>query len=180
VSTSIPAVDASPAVVVGAVDAGSAPARDCLAAYAAELAARLPGYTRSALAPPDRFAVGRGAFLMARSAGRPVGCGAWSRLGPDEAEIRHLWVSTDVRGQGVGRRLLAALEDDAARHGVRTLRLGTHPALAEAVALYRSSGYRQTPPHDDEPHHLLGFAKSVPPGEPWGEPPGEPLSPAAR
>ncbi|XVU27372.1 GNAT family N-acetyltransferase [Actinoplanes sp. CA-054009] len=75
------------------------------------------------------------------------------------AEIRHLWVSPGARGLGLARRLLAALEADAAAHGVAAVRLGTHSTLVEAIALYRSAGYREIPPYDESPYNQLAFEK---------------------
>src|SRR4051794_19457171 len=80
------------AVTVEAVDDGSEVARWCLRAYAEELAARFPeGYDEAALLRPGELA-GAGALLVAEEEGQPVGCGVWQRLGPEVAEIRHVWV----------------------------------------------------------------------------------------
>ncbi|GAA0517833.1 putative transcriptional regulator, MarR family protein [Paractinoplanes deccanensis] len=141
--------------------ADSAPeARFCLRAYAAELSTRFPeGYDRAALLPPGTL--GDGTFLVAREEGEPVGCGLWQRSAPGLAEIRHLWVSAAARGLGLGRRLLTGLEADAATRGVTTLRLGTHAVLTEAIALYRSAGYREIAPYDDSPYNQVAFEKSL-------------------
>jgi DNA-binding MarR family transcriptional regulator len=148
------------AVTIDPVDDGSAEARECLAGYAAELAVRFPeGYDRSALLRPGELADDAGAFLVAREEGRPVGCGVWQRLAPGVAEVRHLWVGPDARGLGLGRRLLGRLETEAAAHGHGTVRLGTHRALTEAIALYRASGYREIPPYDDSPYNQRAFEK---------------------
>lgn len=150
-------------VGVDAVDPHSAVARRCLSRYAAELAIRFPeGYDRAALVAPGELADGAGVFLVAREADHAVGCAVWRTLGPGVAEVRHLWVSEDARGLGIGRRLLRELEAGAVARGVATLRLGTHPALTEAIALYRSSGYREVPPYDDSPYNQLGFEKVIP------------------
>ena len=66
-----------------------------------------------------------------------------------------MWVAPAARGLGLGRRLLAELEAAAARAARRAARLDTNRALTEAIALYRSSGYVEVPPFNDEPfaHH---------------------------
>jgi GNAT superfamily N-acetyltransferase len=136
-------------------------ARECLRAYAAELAERFPsGYDPAALLAPGELAATGGEFLVALDDGRGVGCGVWQVLSPGVAEIRHLWVGPDCRGLGLGRRLLARLESGAAGQGIETLRLGTHTSLPEAAALYRSSGYRTIPPYGDSPYNELAFEKS--------------------
>ena len=54
-----------------------------------------------------------------------------------------MWVASDARGLGLGRRLLAELERLAREAGVSVLRLETNRALAEAQALYRGDGIRR-------------------------------------
>jgi ribosomal protein S18 acetylase RimI-like enzyme len=66
-----------------------------------------------------------------------------------------------VRGLGLGRRLLAAIEDHARERRVRTLRLETNRTLTEAIALYRSAGYREVPAFNDEPFAHHWFEKRI-------------------
>jgi DNA-binding MarR family transcriptional regulator/GNAT superfamily N-acetyltransferase len=121
------------AVTVGPVPAGDARARECLRRYADELRERFPeGYDPATLTRPTEI---DGTLLLAAEDDRPIGCGLWVHLAPAAAEIRHLWIAPPARGLGLGRRLLHALETDAAAHGIATVRLGTHPSLGEAQAL---------------------------------------------
>ena len=66
-----------------------------------------------------------------------------------------MWVADTARGHGLGRRLLVELEACAARSGAPAVRLETNRALVEAIALYRSAGYREVAAFNDEPfaHH---------------------------
>ncbi|HEY1916453.1 MAG TPA: hypothetical protein VGH27_12845 [Streptosporangiaceae bacterium] len=57
---------------------------------------------------------------------------------------------------------MAELEDQARLGGVRTLRLETNRALTEAIGLYHSTGYREVPAFNDEPHPHHWFEKSLP------------------
>jgi ribosomal protein S18 acetylase RimI-like enzyme len=72
-----------------------------------------------------------------------------------------MWVSSGTRGLGVGRRMLAALEEHARARGVRVVRLETNRNLGEAVALYRSSGYAEVPAFSDEPYADHWFEKHL-------------------
>jgi amino-acid N-acetyltransferase len=60
-------------------------------------------------------------FLVAEIAGQVVGCGALHVLWADLGEIRTLAVHPGFRGQGVGRRLLAALIDTGRELGLSRL-----------------------------------------------------------
>ena len=81
------------------------------------------------------------------------------------AEIKRMWVAAEARGLGLGRRLLAELEDRAWTRGARRARLETNRALQEAMSLYRSSGYVDVPAFNDEPYAHHGFEKRLqPPG----------------
>ena len=66
-------------------------------------------------------------------------------------------VAPSARGLGLGRRLLSELERLAQEHGSRVIRLETNRNLTEAIALYRSAGYCEVPPFNDEPyaHHWI-------------------------
>jgi ribosomal protein S18 acetylase RimI-like enzyme len=60
------------------------------------------------------------------------------------AWLHSLWVSPQVRGQGLGNRLVAAVEEWAVRQGATSIRLEVVPGNAPAVALYRRHGYVDT------------------------------------
>lgn len=89
-------------------------------------------------------------FLVAREAGRPVGCGAVRRMAaepdsglPRYGEVKRMMVDPRARGLGVGRRLLDALEARLRRDGYAVAALETGKDQAEAVRLYERAGYRR-------------------------------------
>ncbi len=145
-------------------DPGSDDAQWCVQQYFGELNSRSntgfdPSLSISAdvaeLTPPA------GLFLVARLDGRPVGCGALKFHPGAPAELKRMWVARDARGIGLGRRLLAELEQQARAAGVETLRLETNEPLAEAIALYRSSGFNEVPAFNDEPYAHHWFEKHL-------------------
>jgi amino-acid N-acetyltransferase len=60
-------------------------------------------------------------FLVAEQEGRIVGCGSIIELTPELTELRSLAVAPDIRGGGLGRRLVAALIDKAHAAGYAQL-----------------------------------------------------------
>jgi GNAT superfamily N-acetyltransferase len=93
----------------------------------------------------DEVTDGRGAFLIAWTSGRPVGCGAIRRLNAATAEIKRMYVEQPARGAGVGRALLSALEAEARSLAVRRIVLETGERQLEALALYSSAGFTRIP-----------------------------------
>jgi acetyltransferase len=56
------------------------------------------------------------------------------------AEVQRVGVASDARGRGIGRQLMAALEEAARESGVTLLWLTTHEATAACV-FYEAIGY---------------------------------------
>lgn len=94
---------------------------------------------------PDEVGDGRGAFLVVRRGGTPVGCGAVRLLDDNTAELKRMYVAPAVRGTGLGRRLVEALEAEARSLGARRLVLETGIRQAAALALYRATGFHTIP-----------------------------------
>ncbi len=72
-----------------------------------------------------------------------VGCGAIVLNGDGSGEMKRVYIDPTHRGQRLGEKLLAALEDEAQSRGCHTLRLETGIKQLSAIALYERSGYQQ-------------------------------------
>jgi DNA-binding MarR family transcriptional regulator/GNAT superfamily N-acetyltransferase len=150
-------------VTVAPADPDHPHARHCLAAYFAELDHRFEqGFDagKGISAEGDELRLPAGLLLVATLHDKPVGCGAL-KLAPDHAQIKRMWVADEVRGLGIGRRLLAELEQHARALGATTVRLETNKALAEAITMYRANGYREVEPFNDEYYAHHWFEKTL-------------------
>lgn len=148
-------------VEVRECDPGDPQARFCLHTYFAELAERFDAGFDPSKKPfrDEEMTPPAGLLLVATLHGDPVGCGAVTFLPQRVAYIKRMWVSRTVRGLGLGRRLLAELEQRARDRGVQRLQLETKDVLREAIGLYTSAGYREVPPFNDEPYADHWFEK---------------------
>ena len=72
-----------------------------------------------------------------------------------------MWIAEPARGLGLGRRMLEELERARRAAGAPAARLETNRALVEAIALYRSSGYAEVAPFNDEPFADHWFEKRL-------------------
>lgn len=136
-----------------------------LSSFIDEMVSRLPGGfdpVRSVSATPSEMTPPAGDFLVVFDpSGVGVGCGGLKCLGSGVFEIKRMWIAPSHRRRGYARALLATLEARASALGGVELCLDTSEVLAEAVALYRTCGYVEIDPYNDNPYASLWFAKRV-------------------
>jgi DNA-binding MarR family transcriptional regulator/GNAT superfamily N-acetyltransferase len=151
-------------VTIDTIDPAHAHAQHCLHEYFTELDERFDGGfdpARSIPAELDELREPAGLLVVATLRGEPIGCGALKFHDDEPTELKRMWVAKSARGLGVGRRLLGDLEARAISHGSRTVRLETNRSLVEAIALYRSAGYREVGAFNDEPYAHHWFEKRI-------------------
>jgi putative acetyltransferase len=80
----------------------------------------------------------------ARIDGELVGVGAMRRLDTEHAELKSMHILTKSRGLGVGKAMVAHIEEFARRSGIERMSLetGTNEAFRPARELYKSLGYQ--------------------------------------
>ena len=146
------------------VDPAHRDAQSCLREYEGELERRFDGgfdAASSISAAEHELRSPAGLFLIGFLAAKPVACGALKFHGEEPAELKRMWVARSARGLGLARRLLSELEGCAVAAGSRVVRLETNKNLAEAIRLYRSSGYREVAPFNDELYAHHWFEKRL-------------------
>jgi putative acetyltransferase len=90
---------------------------------------------------PQHLSPGQGTFLVARTAGKAIGCGALRRLDADSGEVKRMYVEPGMRGRGVAKQILVSLEAAAVELRLGRLVLETGIHQLEAIALYRGAGF---------------------------------------
>lgn len=151
-------------LVIAPEPIGSAAVQFCLDEYYRELRGRFDeGFDPELSNAPrlDEFAPPQGIFLIARLTGEPVGCGGLKPRSPQTAYLKRMWIARRVRGLGLAKQLLFELERQALVIGYSTICLETHHSLVEAQQLYRSAGYLEVPPFNDERYADHWFEKAL-------------------
>ena len=151
-------------VEVGPIDPGHPHAQLCVRSYFSELDRRFEkGFDAAKSIPADEedMRPPAGLFLVATLNEEPIGSGALKFHGKKPAELKRMWVAESARGLGVGRRILNELEAHAKKSGVRTIHLETNGSLIEAISLYRSAGYEEVAPFNNEPYAHHWFEKRL-------------------
>nr|WP_279571485.1 GNAT family N-acetyltransferase [Streptomyces sp. 8K308] len=96
--------------------------------------------------PEHHFVRAGGCFLVAEVDGHVAAMGGFRpRPGrPDRVEILRVRVHPALRRRGIGRVLMGALEAEGRALGFREAWLDTATNQPEAMAFYKSLGYRET------------------------------------
>ena len=121
------------------------PARELLHELNDLLDDQYPGRARNpgSVTTPAEMAPPGGVFLVGYDGHRAVAIGGVRRLGFGLGEIKRMYVVPDARSRGVGRALLAALEDASRELGYDRVRLDAGPAQEHSKSLFRRTGYRE-------------------------------------
>ncbi|WP_027667293.1 GNAT family N-acetyltransferase [Rhizobium leguminosarum] len=113
--------------------------------------------------PPEAFAPPHGNFLLLIRDGETIGGGAFKNYDERTAEFKRIWTRSDLRRQGLARKVLVELEAQAARQGYSRIYLTTGFRQPEAVSLYLNYGYSALfdTSADPEIYKSLPFEKDI-------------------
>jgi ribosomal protein S18 acetylase RimI-like enzyme len=109
---------------------------------------------------------GRYLAIFLRDAEGAIRAGLAGHTWGGSGYVSHLWVREDARRSGIGSRLLAAAEREAARRGCARMVLSTHSF--QAPAFYRRHGYQEVGEAAGYPrgHSHVYLAKDLPASSP--------------
>jgi putative acetyltransferase len=101
---------------------------------------------------PGDYAAPEGRLLLAYENEQLAGCVALRKIDKRVCEMKRLFLREDFRGQGLGRKLIEAIIQEAKRIGYDRMRLDTlPPKMNDAIALYRAYGFKQIAAYYDNP-----------------------------
>ena len=101
---------------------------------------------------PGDYVPPNGRLLLAYDNGELVGCVALRKIGDGSCEMKRLFVRDRFRGKGIGRLLIGTIIRNAKEIGYERMLLDTlPPRMNDAIALYRSIGFKEIAPYYDNP-----------------------------
>ena len=91
----------------------------------------------ASLRPPDVI------FYLLVAEGESVGMGGLRKLSDDVARIMWMYIRTDHRGRGHGRRMFDRLVEDGRKFGYSKLQLRAPKFGKAALHIYKSTGFKE-------------------------------------
>jgi putative acetyltransferase len=102
---------------------------------------------RAVLNDPENMILRKGGHIfVVYVSGQAVGCVALIPMGDGVFELSKMAVTPQLRGLGIGRRLLEHAVGRAKAIGAKSLFLASNAKLENAVHLYESVGFKHIPP----------------------------------
>ncbi|WP_026147624.1 GNAT family N-acetyltransferase [Limimaricola hongkongensis] len=83
-------------------------------------------------------------YVWLAESGAGILGGAVLVIGPGRARLSNIAVDPDAAGRGIGRALLALVEEEASAWGAQTITLTTHAAMEGTHRFYDRLGWRET------------------------------------
>ena len=81
--------------------------------------------------------------FVARRDGEAIGCGALRRIDATAGEVKRMFVRPALQGEGLGGRILSAIEEKALAEGIDTLMLETGHNFHAAFRVYERAGFQR-------------------------------------
>ncbi len=105
-------------------------------------------------------------YFILQAKGKAVGCVAYESPEPDVAYLNRLAVLPESQGQGMGKKLVDHIIDQAKKNQKKTISIGIIKAHLELAAWYESLGFEPagTKEFDHLPFDVQFMAYSIPPG----------------
>lgn len=111
---------------------------------------------------PGRYAPPEGRLYLVKSNGKYTGCAGLRKIDDGICEMKRLYLKPEMRGSGIGKKLVQLLIDEARDIGYKSMRLDTiKEKMPNAVDIYEKFGFKKIDKYYDNPNPHTLFMELV-------------------
>ena len=96
---------------------------------------------------PGKYAEPEGCIILASVEDAPAGCVALRKINNEICEMKRLYVKSQFRSLGLGKKLANSIIEKARELGYEYIRLDTLPTMKRAQEMYREMGFYEIEPY---------------------------------
>jgi putative acetyltransferase len=100
---------------------------------------------------PAQYSEPTGCIILCYENDKPIGCVGLRKFAEDVCEMKRLYLRKEARGKGIGRVLAIKIIEKAKELGYKKMQLDTIETMKEAIALYKSMGFKEIKPYRYNP-----------------------------
>jgi putative acetyltransferase len=100
---------------------------------------------------PAQYSEPTGCIILCYEDDNPIGCVGLRKYEENICEMKRLYLKNEARGKGVGRELAIRIIEKAKQLGYKKMQLDTIETMKEAIALYKSIGFKEISPYRYNP-----------------------------
>jgi ribosomal protein S18 acetylase RimI-like enzyme len=100
---------------------------------------------------PSQYSEPAGCIILCYDNNEPIGCIALRKFEGDTCEMKRLYLRPEARGKGSGRVMANKIVEKAKQFGYKKIRLDTIETMKEAIALYKTMGFKVIAPYRFNP-----------------------------
>ena len=107
---------------------------------------------------PGKYSPPAGRLYIVKYGNKYAGCIALRKLEDGICEMKRLYLKEELRGKGIGKKLIELIIKEAISIGYKRMRLDTiKEKMPKAVEIYLKQGFTETAPyyHNPNPHTLF-------------------------
>ncbi len=109
------------------------------------------GFDKELAELPGEYAPPSGRLLLSFDDDKLAGCVCLRKIDNNICEMKRLYLRSEFRGKGIGRKMAAEIIKVAKKIGYQKMRLDTVPMMTEAISLYRSLDFAEIGPYRENP-----------------------------
>jgi putative acetyltransferase len=100
---------------------------------------------------PAQYSEPTGCIILCYENDKSIGCVGLRKFAEDVCEMKRLYLRKEARGKGIGRVLANIIIEKARELGYKKMQLDTIETMKEAIALYKSMGFKEIKPYRYNP-----------------------------